>query len=198
MYPRLLKPAIDIVIGALILLALSPLWILVFLLIPLDSRGPIFFKQERVGKGLKPIYVLKFRTMTHEKREVGSTPVIGRAEGVTRVGYYLRRFKIDELPQLWSVVRGELSLVGPRPSVPQQLAQMTPEQKSRYDVRPGLTGLAQVSGNIHMSWEKRFIKDLEYKRNISFWNDLRILIRTVQVILKGEAYFLDKPLKLDP
>ena len=163
----------------------------------MESSGPVFFRQQRVGKNLKTIKVLKFRTMTNENREVGNKPIIGRASGVTKFGYWLRKYKIDEMPQLINVLKGDLSLVGPRPSVRKQLNNMTELEKSRYDVRPGLTGLAQVSGNIHLSWKERYKKDLEYISNISFINDVKILLRTVLLIIKGEEYFLDKPLKLD-
>ena len=135
--------------------------------------------------------------MTNEKREVGTSPIIGRSEGVTNVGYYLRRFKIDELPQLVSVLKGDMSLIGPRPSIPSHLNQMTKIEKMRYSVSPGLSGLAQVSGNIHISWSERYQKDLEYIRNISFLNDLRIIIRTAQIIVIGEAYFVKKPLRFE-
>jgi lipopolysaccharide/colanic/teichoic acid biosynthesis glycosyltransferase len=134
--------------------------------------------------------------MTHQARQVGDTPVIGRADGVTPVGYYLRRFKIDELPQLISVFKGEMSLVGPRPSIPEHLDKMTELSKRRYSVRPGLTGLAQVSGNIHLPWTERFRLDIEYIENITALNDLRILWRTVMLIFRGEEHYKDVPLQL--
>jgi lipopolysaccharide/colanic/teichoic acid biosynthesis glycosyltransferase len=123
-------------------------------------------------------------------------PVHGRASGVTKVGYYLRRFKIDELPQLYHVLIGQMSLVGPRPSIPAQLEQMTELEKNRYSVSPGLTGLAQVSGNIHLPWQERYKVDLKYIRNISVLNDLRIICRTVLLIFIGEEKFVDQPLKI--
>ncbi len=159
-----------------------------------DTRGPLFFRQERVGKGLTFFKVYKFRTMTHEKRTVGSKPIIGKADGVTKVGYYLRRYKIDELPQLFNVLFGDMSLVGPRPSIPDQLLQMTEEEKQRYSVRPGLTGLAQINGNIHLSWKERFVYDLKYVDHVNFWNDLKIIFRTVFIVILGEQKFLNKPL----
>lgn len=179
------------------LVLLSPCLFIVAILVPLESSGPIFFNQERVGKNLRSITVLKFRTMTNEEHKVGIKPIIGKAPGVTKFGYWLRKFKIDELPQLINVFLGNLSLVGPRPSVREQLNNMTKLEKSRYEVRPGLTGLAQVSGNIHLTWKERYKKDLEYISNVSFKNDFKILLRTALLIVKGEKYFLDKPLKLD-
>lgn len=178
----------------IIVIAVSPILLLTAVLIPLESSGPIFFRQKRVGKGFKEIEVLKFRSMTNEKREVGDKPILGKAAGVTNVGYVIRRLKIDELPQLLNVIKGELSLVGPRPSVRSQLDSMTEEQKARYSIRPGLTGLAQVSGNIHLSWPERYSFDLAYIKNRSFSLDMRILLRTFFLIIKGEEYFKDKPL----
>tara|TARA_B110000046_G_scaffold63311_1_gene70780 strand:+ start:330 stop:938 length:609 start_codon:yes stop_codon:yes gene_type:complete len=197
MYRNLIKRALDFTIALSILIMLLPFFFVLAIIIKFDSKGPVFFSQERVGKDLRHLLIFKFRTMTNEKREVGTSPIIGRSEGVTNVGYYLRRFKIDELPQLVSVLKGDMSLIGPRPSIPSHLNQMTKIEKMRYSVSPGLSGLAQVSGNIHISWSERYQKDLEYIRNISFLNDLRIIIRTAQIIVIGEAYFVKKPLRFE-
>lgn len=195
MYTSFFKRFIDVAFSAtLVLVILVPMTVIA-LLIKIDSKGPVFFKQVRVGKKLTTFNVLKFRTMTNEKRKVDKR-IIGRAEGVTAIGYYLRRYKIDELPQLLNVLAGHMSLVGPRPSVPEQLDNMTEEEKKRYDVRPGLTGLAQVSGNIHLSWQERYVFDLRYVKNLTFYNDILILFRTIFIVLKGEEKFLDKPLKI--
>ena len=190
------KRALDLA-GALAgLLLLSPLFALAAAAIKLDSRGPILFRQERVGRGLSTFTMVKFRTMTDQPRTVGNVPIIGRAPGVTRVGYWLRRTKLDETPQLLAVLRGDLSLVGPRPGVPEQLPTLDARQKGRYNVRPGLTGLAQVTGNIHLSWPERIEQDLLYASRISLRNDLTILARTVLILFKGEVYFANKPLHL--
>ena len=170
------------------------MFLFVALLISIETRGPVFFRQARVGLRLSVFEVFKFRSMTHEHRKLGNTPIIGRAEGVTRMGFYLRRFKIDEWPQFWSVLRGEMSLIGPRPGVPEQLKEMSDRQKERYAVRPGLTGLAQVSGNIHLSWPERFEWDLIYIERMSLLLDLKILMRTFLLLFYGEAYFRNKPL----
>lgn len=150
--------------------------------------------QQRVGKGLNEFQVYKFRTMTNKKHDVKS--MVGETKGVTAVGYYLRRFKIDEIPQLINVLKGEMSLVGPRPSIKIQLEEMTAEEKKRYSVRPGMTGLAQVCGNIHLSWKSRYEYDLKYVNNVSFINDIQILLRTVFIVVKGEDKFIDKPLTI--
>lgn len=132
--------------------------------------------------------------MTNEMREVGKAPIIGKSQGVTVFGYYLRRFKIDELPQMINVLRGDLSLVGPRPSIYEQLEGMTELEKTRYSVRPGLTGLAQVSGNIYLPWKERYKKDLNYIEHVSFKNDMIILLRTIMVIIIGERRFVNRPI----
>ena len=196
MYANHIKRLCDLVLSFHILIFAFPFFGLVAFAIVLDSKGPIFFFQKRVGKHLVEFTLIKFRTMTHEGRTVGVKPIIGKATGVTRVGYILRRLKIDELPQLVNVLKGDMSLVGPRPSIPEQLAKMTEAEKQRYSVRPGLTGLAQVSGNIHLPWKQRFEYDLAYVNKISFQNDVRILLRTVVLLIVGEEKFKDKPLKL--
>ncbi len=190
MYQIFFKRVFDffIAIGALTTLAVPLL--LVAGLIKINSSGPVFFTQERVGKGLRRFKLLKFRSMTNQPRVV--QPVIGRGAGVTLVGSYLRRFKIDEIPQLFNVLCGQMSLVGPRPSIPEQLDAMSEEEKVRYSVRPGLTGLAQVSGNIHISWKERYAYDLVYVRNVSLINDIRILMRTISIIVLGEEKFVHK------
>tara|TARA_R110002050_G_scaffold270114_2_gene413073 strand:+ start:24458 stop:25060 length:603 start_codon:yes stop_codon:yes gene_type:complete len=196
MYKLFVKRVVDILVSFVLLVILSPVLILSAILIVVTSRGPVFFRQRRVGKDLKAFSILKFRTMTHEKREVGDKPLIGKAAGVTPIGYFLRRLKIDELPQLIHVFSGQMSLVGPRPSIPSQLEAMNEKQKRRYLIRPGLTGLAQVSGNIHLSWPERYEFDLKYIHNISLPNDIRILVRTAFLIVKGEEYYLNKPLRI--
>lgn len=197
LYSRFLKFVLDFIVAFVIIaLAFLPL-LVISLLILSESKGPLFFKQERVGKDLKLFKVFKFRTMTNEKRTVGNQPIIGKADGVTKVGYHLRRFKIDELPQLLNVLFGDMSLVGPRPSVPEQLKQMSEAEKQRYSVRPGLTGLAQINGNIHLTWKERFVYDLKYVSHVTFWNDLKIIFRTVFIVILGEQKFLNKPIVID-
>jgi len=196
MYRNGFKRIFDLLVAITVLLVLSVPLLLIVLLLLLDSEGPLFFKQVRVGKNLNVFNIYKFRTMTNQKRVVGTVPIIGKAEGVTRVGYYLRRYKIDELPQLINVLTGDMSLVGPRPSIPEQLEKMTNSEKTRYSVRPGLTGLAQVNGNIYLNWQERYIYDLQYIRNINFGNDIRIIFRTIFIVLLGEKKFLNKPVAL--
>lgn len=196
MYSGFFKRIFDFLFSLAVILSLLLPLLVIVILIKVESKGPLFFRQVRVGKGLKTFRVYKFRTMTNEKREVGAKPIIGKAEGVTQIGYYLRRFKIDELPQLLNILNGDMSIVGPRPSVPEQLANMTDEEKMRYSVRPGLTGLAQINGNIHLQWKERFVYDLKYVKNITFINDLKIVFRTVFIVLFGEEKYLNKPVTI--
>lgn len=196
MYEALIKRVVDFTVAAFLCSALLPILLLVAIVIVIDSKGPAFFVQNRVGRNCRVFSLYKFRTMTDELREIPSAPVIGKATGVTNAGHFLRKYKLDELPQLINILKGDMSLVGPRPGVPMQLRDMTKNEKKRYSVPPGLTGLAQVSGNIHIRWKERFEFDLEYVKNISFLNDMRIIFRTALLIFVGEEYFVGKSLKI--
>jgi lipopolysaccharide/colanic/teichoic acid biosynthesis glycosyltransferase len=196
MYKQFFKRIIDFLFSLVIVFLLFVPLLAIALVIKLESKGPIFFKQYRVGKDLKNFKILKFRTMTHIKRKVGNEPIIGKAVGVTKIGFYLRRFKVDEIPQLINVLLFQMSLIGPRPSMPEQLLNMTENEKKRYNIKPGLTGLSQISGNIHLSWKERYKLDLVYVNNITFLNDFKILFRTIFIVIKGEEKFLNKPFQI--
>lgn len=195
MYFQYFKRVFDVIVAFIMILITIPVLIPIFLFIKFDSKGPVFFVQQRVGKDLQPFHVYKLRTMTNEKREVEK--VIGKTKGVTKVGYVLRRFKLDELPQLLNVFKGEMSIVGPRPSIIKQLEEMNAREKKRYSVRPGMTGLAQVCGNIHISWKERYKYDLKYLNNISLMNDLKIISRTLLILIGGEKKFTNNPLRIN-
>jgi lipopolysaccharide/colanic/teichoic acid biosynthesis glycosyltransferase len=186
------KRLLDLSLAVPALLLAAPLFAVVALLIKLNSRGPVFFVQERLGRGGRILRTLKFRSMTDRLR-TSHQEIFGKTEEVTAVGYWLRRFKIDELPQLWNIVRGDMSLVGPRPALPSQLSEYTELAHRRLLVRPGLTGLAQVHGNIHLSWPERWVYDAQYVDRVTFAQDLWIIARTVGVVLLGEERFLKKP-----
>lgn len=192
LYARYGKRLLDLMVAGLCLALLWPLLALAALLIWLDSPGPILFRQERLGWRGRVFRVYKLRTMTHAPR-VPDREIMGRDPEVTRVGHWLRRFKIDELPQLWNVIVGEMSLVGPRPALPQQWAEYDEAARRRLDVRPGLTGLAQVMGNIHLAWPERWAYDVQYTQRVSFGLDLWILWWTGLVVLLGEARWLAAP-----
>lgn len=190
MYKKYIKRLFDFLISIVFLLLVSPIFILSVILIKTTSKGPLFFMQERIGKNGKIFNVYKFRTMTHEKREI--VQVYGKSEGVTRVGYYLRRFKVDELPQLLNVVKGEMSFIGPRPALMKQLSEFNEDGHYRLLVRPGMTGLSQVNGNIYLTWEERWKYDRLYVENLNFWLDIKIFLKTILVVIFGEEKFLNK------
>jgi len=192
MYRRWGKRFFDVIVAAVALILLSPLFILIALLIRLDSRGSILFIQERLGRGGKIFRAYKFRTMTDRPR-VSDHEIIGRDPEITRVGYWLRRFKLDELPQLINVIKGDMSIVGPRPALPSQLSVYDSKTMKRLVVRPGLTGLAQVNGNIHLSWPERWQYDIWYVEHLSLMLDLKIIIKTFAVIIFGEDKFYKQP-----
>ena len=204
---RLLKRFIDVTGAVVGLLVASPLMVLTAIAIRLDSRGPVFFRQERVGVGGKRFQVWKFRTMTHNapdtlhreymtrmlggdeastlQRDGNGRPVFKMVEDprITRIGRFLRKSSLDELPQFFNVLRGEMSLVGPRPPVPYEFDAYDHWQYDRMQVRPGITGLWQVSGRSRLSYRQMCELDVDYVRRWSVWLDLRILLRTVPVVL---------------
>ncbi len=176
------KRALDLALLVLVCVPATALGAVCALAVRLTSSGPVIFRQERVGRGGVAFEVLKFRTMTH-----GDNPIIPDASVITKVGRVLRRLSLDELPQLLNVVRGEMSIVGPRPTLAYQVDKWTPRQTGRLAVRPGLTGLAQVNGRNDLSWPERIEFDLTYVEEQSIQTDLSILLRTARVMLGGEG-----------
>lgn len=173
-----IKRALDILLSAILIVLSSPVWITASLAIALMSGMPILFKQLRPGLNGSPFYVLKFRTMTAAVDSNGDLlPVDQR---ITAVGRWLRRLSIDEIPQLLNVLRGEMSLVGPRPLLIEYLDRYTPDQMRRHEMRPGITGLAQISGRQHLPFSRRIELDVYYVDNWSLWLDLRILLGTIR------------------
>jgi exopolysaccharide biosynthesis polyprenyl glycosylphosphotransferase len=197
---RLLKGAFDRVVAAAALIVLSPLFLAVAVAIKLDSRGSVFFRQTRSGIGGRPFQVVKFRSMvptaehllidlTDQNEGNGALFKMKRDPRVTRVGRTLRRFSIDELPQLWNVVIGDMSLVGPRPPLPTEVEQYEDDVRRRLLVKPGLTGLWQVSGRSDLSWEESVRLDLYYVENWSFVLDVIILARTAGAVVAGRGAY---------
>ncbi|MDI6791428.1 MAG: NeuD/PglB/VioB family sugar acetyltransferase [bacterium] len=181
-----LKRLIDIIISVTGLALTAPLLLTAAILIKLDSKGPVFFCQERIGQGGRPFKIIKFRTMTAEAaKEKVSCEVCPGDSRLTRSGKLLRATDIDEIPQLINVLKGEMSLVGPRPTIKEQVDNYTPNQRRRLEVKPGITGWAQVNGRIHIPWEERIKLDLEYIDRQSLLFDLKILIKTIWVVLEG-------------
>ena len=158
----------------------------------MDSKGDFFFFQERLGKNGQIFKVFKIRTMTDKVRVADREILKGDSE-VTRMGNVLRRLKIDELPQIINIFKGDMSFVGPRPCLPNQITEFNEDGKTRILVTPGLTGLAQTNGNIYLTWEERWKYDRYYVENLSFFLDIAIVFKTVLIVLLGEQKFLKKP-----
>lgn len=189
-WQRLVKRALDVGASCLGLAALVPVGLLVAAAIKLDSPGPVFFVQQRAGLNGRPFRAWKFRTMVPEAETQGLGPLTHAGDPrVTRVGRWLRATGLDELPQLWNVLRGEMSLVGPRPTLLYQVERYTPEQRRRLSVRPGLTGWAQVRGRNALTWAERIELDLWYIDHWSLWLDLKILAMTPWVIVTGRGVY---------
>jgi lipopolysaccharide/colanic/teichoic acid biosynthesis glycosyltransferase len=187
------KRAVDVGASVLGLACLSPFLGAVALAIRLEDGGPVFFRQARVGLDEGCFRIWKFRTMVPDAdRLLDEHGGVGNADRITRVGRLLRLFSLDELPQLINIARGEMSLVGPRPAIPESAARYTAEQKRRFRARPGITGLAQVRGRNTLKWSKRIEYDNEYIDDYSIWLDLWILLRTVKVVLLREGIVLDR------
>ncbi len=197
---RILKGAVDRVVAALALIVLSPVLLAIAAMIKLDSRGPVFFRQTRSGVGGAPFQLVKFRSMVDDaedllidltdKNESGGVLFkIRRDPRVTRLGRILRRLSIDELPQLWNVLTGEMSLVGPRPPLPSEVEMYAEDARRRLLVKPGLTGLWQVSGRSDLSWDESVRLDLYYVENWSFVLDLTIIARTVGAVVAGRGAY---------
>lgn len=181
---------LDVLVAALALAALSPLIALCAVAIRLDSRGPAIYRQRRVGKDGVPFDLLKLRTMVVDAEHTGAGLYIeDRDPRITRVGRVLRRFSLDELPNLINVLRGELAIVGPRPTVQAQVDRYTPHQRRRLEVLPGITGWAQVNGRTSLSWPERIELDVWYVDNRSLALDLRILLRTARLLATGHGLY---------
>lgn len=180
--------ALDIPIAAAALLLLSPVLLLAAIAIKLGSRGPVFYRQLRVGKDGREFALLKLRTMVQGSDPVGIGTAVARDDPrVTAAGRLLRRTSLDEIPNLVNVLRGEMAIVGPRPTIPAQVDDYTPRQKRRHEVRPGLTGWAQVQGRAGIPWEERIELDVEYVDRRSLALDLRILAKTAWLLVTGHG-----------
>ncbi|HEY3969756.1 MAG TPA: sugar transferase [Solirubrobacteraceae bacterium] len=186
----MIRRAIDIVAGTLALIVAAPAIAVAMVAIRLDSRGHPIYRQRRVGKGGREFDLLKLRTMVDGAEHVGAGMAINENDPrVTRVGAFLRRTSLDELPNLLGVVRGELSFIGPRPTIPVQVAQYTERQRGRLAIRPGITGWAQVNGRASLPWNERIELDLYYVEHRSLALDARILWRTVSIVLGGSGLY---------
>ncbi len=180
-----MKRFIDIVSSSLGLLVLSPVLILVFLLVRLKLGSPVFFTHERPGLYGEPFKMIKFRTMIDAFDKAGNP--LPDADRLTPLGEFLRKFSLDELPELWNVLNGDMSLVGPRPLLMEYLPLYSAEQSKRHNAKPGITGWAQVNGRNAISWDEKFELDVWYVDNQGFWLDIKILFLTLYTVLKKEG-----------
>ena len=185
MYKSYLKNIIDLFCGLFIFILLIPILIILSILVFLSIGSPIFFKQERIGKNNKPFIMYKFRTIREPKD--GENRLLSDADRVTKVGAFLRKTSLDELPEIINVIKGEMSLVGPRPLLDLHLELFNDQQLKRHDVKPGMTGLAQVMGRQSLSFTQRTDLDVKYVDNLSLWLDIKIIIKTVLVVLGADG-----------
>ena len=184
MYQKWLKRLIDIVVSAAGIIVLSPVLLILWILVRVKLGKPAIFTQERPGKDEKIFKLYKFRSMTDERDEKGE--LLPDEVRLTAFGEKLRGTSLDELPELFNILKGDMSLIGPRPLLVGSLPYYTKREQLRHSVRPGLTGLAQVSGRNFIAWDDRLAKDVEYVENLSLLMDLKILLRTVMVVFKRE------------
>lgn len=188
-YEKYIKRLLDIVLSGAALVILSPVLLITAVLVRIKLGSPVIFTQERPGKDEKVFKLHKFRSMTDARDENGN--LLPDKERLTGFGKKLRSLSIDELPELWDIFRGKMSFVGPRPLLVKYLPLYNAEQRHRHDVRPGLTGWAQVHGRNLTSWEERFEYDVEYVNNISFALDVKIIIMTIRCVLGREGINAD-------
>lgn len=185
MYAKYIKRILDFTLSLLALIILSPLMLIIYILVRIKLGKPAIFKQKRPGKNEKIFTLYKFRTMTDEKDKKGN--LLPDEKRLTKFGKFLRSTSLDELPELINIIKGDMAIVGPRPLLVEYLEYYTDEEKHRHDVRPGLTGLAQVSGRNTINWEDKFKQDNKYIKNITLINDLKIIIKTIGKVFKRDG-----------
>ena len=184
-YTTFFKPLLDTVIALIVLLVLSPVLLMVILILTLANRGTPFFMQTRPGKNGKPFSVIKFKTMNDRKDDQGN--LLPDDVRLTGIGKFVRKTSLDEIPQLVNVIAGHMSLVGPRPLLMEYLPLYSPEQRRRHEVKPGITGWAQVNGRNAISWQQKFAFDVWYVDHLSFALDVKIVLRTIKKVFRAEG-----------
>ena len=185
MYQKYIKRGLDFILSLIASIILSPVILIVAVLVRVKLGSPVLFKQQRPGKNEKIFNMYKFRTMTDERDENGE--LLPDEVRLTKFGKTLRSTSLDELPELFNIVKGDMSIVGPRPLLVRYLPLYNERQKHRHDVRPGFTGLAQVNGRNSISWEEKFEWDVKYVEHVTFLEDCRIILKTVGVVLKRDG-----------
>ena len=189
-YEKYIKRLLDFILSLLALIILSPVMLIIAILVRIKLGKPVIFKQERPGKDEKIFTLYKFRTMTDERDEEGN--LLPDEKRLTKFGKMLRSTSLDELPELVNILKGDMAIVGPRPLLVRYLPFYTEEERHRHDVRPGLTGLAQISGRNKVAWDTRLKLDVEYVNNCTFKNDIKIVCKTVKKVLKKEDILVGK------
>lgn len=184
-YAKYVKRILDFLCSLLMILVLSPVFIVLAILVRVKLGSPVLFKQERPGKNGKIFQMYKFRSMTEERDENGE--LLSDEIRLTSFGKKLRSTSLDELPELLNILKGDMSFIGPRPLLVKYLPLYSERQSHRHDVHPGITGYAQVNGRNAISWEEKFEKDIWYVEHLSFWTDVRILLKTVAVVFRREG-----------
>ena len=189
LYNKYIKRILDILISLTFIVLFSWLYLILVILVRIKLGSPVLFCQERPGYNEKIFTLYKFRTMTDKRDEKGN--LLPDSERLTKFGSMLRSTSLDELPEMFNILKGDMSLIGPRPLLVEYLPYYTAEERLRHSVRPGLTGLAQVSGRNYLAWDKRLARDVEYVNHISFIMDVRIIIKTIMVVFKKEDVSVD-------
>ena len=197
MYAKYIKRGLDFVLSLLALIGLSPILLIITIAIKIDSKGPAFFLQERLGKNGKVFKIVKFRTMIVNAEHIGDGLKVKSENDnrITKIGKILRKTSLDELPQLVNVLKGEMAVIGPRPPVtyhPHKYEEYSEIQKQRFTIRPGITGLAQARVRNNATWDERIEIDIEYIKKITFMGDIKIIIETIKNILKKENIYQEK------
>jgi|LSQX01.2.fsa_nt_gb lipopolysaccharide/colanic/teichoic acid biosynthesis glycosyltransferase len=185
LYNKYFKRLLDIIFSLVAIIVLSPVFLIVALLVKINLGSPVIFKQKRPGLNEKIFTMYKFRTMTDERDEKGE--LLPDSDRLTKFGKFLRATSLDELPELFNILKGDMSIVGPRPQLIKDMVFMTDEQRRRHTVLPGLTGWAQINGRNDITWEEKLELDLEYVDNISFSKDCKIIFKTVIKVFKREG-----------
>ncbi len=183
------KRGLDIFIALAAMVILSPVLVAIWITIRLSSKGPAVFKQERAGKNGRPFVFYKFRTMTLDVDPFGPSPKSGQDRRLTKVGKFLRESSLDELPQLFNVLKGDMSIVGPRPLYLSQIPEWSERQKKRLLVKPGLTGLAQIQGRAELTREEKLELDVKYVENASLLTDIRIMLETIVQVFRRKSVY---------
>lgn len=185
MYAKYIKRILDFTLSLLALIVLAIPMLIIYILVRIKLGKPAIFKQERPGKNEKIFTLYKFRTMTDARDENGK--LLPDSERLTKFGKMLRSTSLDELPELVNILKGDMAIVGPRPLLVEYLDYYTEEEKHRHDVRPGLTGLAQISGRNALNWEEKFKEDIEYVHNVTFIEDIKIILQTIKKVITKEG-----------